>query len=671
MPIESVVGKKVGGALYIHMDAVNWAPEKVLDTLKRALDIAKLDPDAFNVVKYQSDDRMSLLQYEDFDVSPFPALILAHTIDLTSRSVKTINHSKSGNPPILHRKELLLAADDSRRGKFLKLTHELEKRGLFENSREIGRKKSWIRRLKEANARIENHTVSFEEELEQGPHVSVSTPSEVARHKTAISRSRLSAPMQALARAGFLSEELTVLDYGCGQGDDVSILQMAGLNVSGWDPHFRPDERIEAADVVNLGYVVNVIEEPAERLQAIERAFSFATKVLCVAVMVWGKGNTEGQQTFRDGFLTNRGTFQKYFSQEEIRGLVEHATGKQAIMVGPGILFIFADEIAEQEYLLERQSRATDISDLLAHTSLRLPAEVVSRDDRIIEAHTETILKIWQKAGTLGRIPDPAELGGKLFDEVKANLGSLRTAIRLGAQLMGGVASIEDAAKQRKDDLSVYFALNLFGRRKVYRELPLSLQRDVKTFFGSQRNAKDAGKAVLFSTGSVDKIRDACIEASNQRLGYLDDNHSLQIVASGVSRLPSVLRAYVGCAEVLYGDISVCDIVKIHIGSGKLTLLFCEKFETPLPKVLERVKISMREQEIEFFSYGSDYPKSYIYLKSRFMCRDDPGIDAQMKFDDRLQKLTGFDFTGHGPSSAEFASKLRRLNLGSVDAASK
>ena len=45
----------------------------------------------------------------------------------------------------------------------------------------------------------------------------------VARHKTAIGRSQLSAPMQMLARHGFLDGEHSIIDYGCGRGDDIAI----------------------------------------------------------------------------------------------------------------------------------------------------------------------------------------------------------------------------------------------------------------------------------------------------------------------------------------------------------------------------------------------------------------------------------------------------------------
>ena len=53
-------------------------------------------------------------------------------------------------------------------------------------------------------------------------------PVEIARHRTAIARNRLSAPMQSLVRHDFVGPGTTVLDYGCGQGDDVRALVEVG-----------------------------------------------------------------------------------------------------------------------------------------------------------------------------------------------------------------------------------------------------------------------------------------------------------------------------------------------------------------------------------------------------------------------------------------------------------
>jgi hypothetical protein len=46
----------------------------------------------------------------------------------------------------------------------------------------------------------------------------------------------------------------------------------------------------------------------------------------------------------------------------------------------------------------------------------------------------------------------------------------------------------------------------------------------------------------------------ACQQAAGRCLGYLTTGESLQLHASLIERLPPLLRVYVGCAAVLYGD---------------------------------------------------------------------------------------------------------------------
>ena len=88
---------------------------------------------------------------------------------------------------------------------------------------------------------------------------------EVSRHKTAIVRRDLSQPMQIMLRLGMVTPERTVFDYGCGQGEDIAALISQGYEAFGWDPHHAGNGRREAADVVNLGFVLNVIEDAHER----------------------------------------------------------------------------------------------------------------------------------------------------------------------------------------------------------------------------------------------------------------------------------------------------------------------------------------------------------------------------------------------------------------------
>jgi DNA phosphorothioation-associated putative methyltransferase len=155
----------------------------------------------------------------------------------------------------------------------------------------------------------------------------------------------------------------------------------------------------------------------------------------------------------------------------------------------------------------------------------------------------------------------------------------------------------------------------------------------------------------------------ACEQASKNGLGFLDGDHSLQLDASLVDRLPAPLRVYIGCGEVLYGDIDDADLVKIHLQSGKLTLLKYQDYDTsPLPKLKQRIKIRLRDQDIEFFDYGGEYPSQYLYMKSRFMSPDQNDYQRQKNFDDALAKIPTIDLSGYGPTIEEFQRLIFNTN---------
>jgi DNA phosphorothioation-associated putative methyltransferase len=73
----------------------------------------------------------------------------------------------------------------------------------------------------------------------------------------------LSRPIKLALSDGLIDPETALFDYGCGRGDDLRILSVMGYSGTGWDPVHRPDAAMQPAPVVNLGYVVNVIQKPA------------------------------------------------------------------------------------------------------------------------------------------------------------------------------------------------------------------------------------------------------------------------------------------------------------------------------------------------------------------------------------------------------------------------
>src|SRR5690606_7043265 len=111
-----------------------------------------------------------------------------------------------------------------------------------------------------------------------------------------------------------------------------------------------------------------------------------------------------------------------------------------------------------------------------------------------------------------------------------------------------------------------------------------------------------------------------------------------QLHTSLVPRLDPVLRVYVQCGAAMYGDISAADLLKIHIGSSKITLMKFDDFlGTPLPRLLERTKVKLREQDMEHFEYDGRYEAPYLYYKSRFINEEYPNFAEQQEFDRELR----------------------------------
>ncbi|QLE57578.1 HIT family protein [Nostoc sp. TCL26-01] len=88
-------------------------------------------------------------------------------------------------------------------------------------------------------------------------------------HLTAIERTYLSFPVQFLLTQNLLQG--TVLDFGCGFGNDVKLLQQRGYDITGYDPYYFPQYPHQRFDTIICSYVLNVLfpEEQANVLMAV------------------------------------------------------------------------------------------------------------------------------------------------------------------------------------------------------------------------------------------------------------------------------------------------------------------------------------------------------------------------------------------------------------------
>ena len=196
--------------------------------------------------------------------------------------LKIHHYNKTENPPILHRRETFVAPDHPQKEFFNGFTKEGEAIGLYENTRTIGFKQSWERLIKRKGYYLDKE--GHLQPLGDKPNPIAVNPfnGDIERHKTAISRDSLSVPLFLIAKRGYLNGDYTVLDYGCGKGDDLKELEAHGVDCIGWDPAHRPDTDIKECDIVNLGFVINVIEEKQERIETLKKAYSYTRKLMVV-----------------------------------------------------------------------------------------------------------------------------------------------------------------------------------------------------------------------------------------------------------------------------------------------------------------------------------------------------------------------------------------------------
>ena len=416
----------------------------------------------------------------------------------------------------------------------------------------------------------------------------------IDRQRTALQRRELSSPMQHLLALGFLDGTRSVFDYGCGQGDDVRLLGAMGVHATGWDPAFRPDHPRIPADIVNIGFVINVIEDAGERREALEDAFSLARQVLVVSVMLGYQSKRARFAEYRDGVVTQRNTFQKYYAQDEFRAYLEATLDANAIPLAPGICLVFRQPADEQLFLLARQQVRRDWRLLRREPTSRAVA-------RLIEDNRTQIDAYWQRALELGRPPAADECPAA--QALAATLGS-RRRVHDWVSRLHEPEQLEAAALGRQEDLLVYFALGHFARRKPYRKLPGRLQRDVAHFFGTITKARAAGQRALFAAGDGSRVREAAVFCHQElRIGRMEGSHDLTFHQSVLSECLPLIRVYVGCALQLFGDAGYVDLVKVHLESRKVTFLLYDDFHAPQSNLLERIKVDLARLRVDYFDY--------------------------------------------------------------------
>jgi DNA phosphorothioation-associated putative methyltransferase len=313
---------------------------------------------------------------------------------------------------------------------------------------------------------------------------------------------------------------------------------------------------------------------------------------------------------FGDGVLTGRGTFQKFYDQAELKSYLEGQLEVEPIPAGIGTFYLFKDEVRQQQFLANRFRRR----------------EILPRR-RIVELRLEearqTLEPLMEIIAGLGRLPDPTEFAGT--QAMIERFGSLKRAFAVIRRITGE-ETWEAIAQRRREDVLVYLALARFRKRPVFSVLPLTLQRDMKAFFGSYGKACAEADELLFRAGDESAIDEACQRSSVGKL--LPDD--LYIHRSALDFLEPVLRIYEGCGRAYLGEVEGANLIKIHRRSGKLSYLVYPEFDTdPHPALLRCVKLNLRARKIECFDYGQSANPPVLHRKETFL---GPNDERRAKF---------------------------------------
>lgn len=462
--------------------------------------------------------------------------------------------------------------------------------------------------------------------------------------RTAMRRTALSRPVAVAIDDGLISEKRTFFDYGCGRGDDLLRLYSMGISVSGWDPAFFPDEKRAPADVVNLGYVVNVIEDPAERVVVLTAAWELAKKVLIVAARLdWEATDTAAD--FRgDGIVTGKRTFQKFFSQEELRQWIEHALQRPAIAAAPGIFYVFRDESDAQSFGAKRVYRQRRLPD-------------TEQCQEYISDHKELIDPLVLFITERGRLPVDGELAtapqlAQVFGSVARSFSLLRRAT--------GADRWDNIRQARRTDVLVYLALAAFPKRPRFGALPDELRHDVRAFFGSYKAGCAEADTLLFSAGDQHAVDRACSAASVGKL--LPD--ALYVHGTAVQHLPPVLRAYEGCGRQLAGAVEGLTLVKLFRRRACVSYLVYEDFDRIAhPALRVAVVADLKRLDLRFFDYRRSSNPPVLHRKELFVADDYPSRSRFARLTKREGALGLLNSTARIGTRTGWTAVLKRFGV--------
>lgn len=418
--------------------------------------------------------------------------------------------------------------------------------------------------------------------------------------------------MRLAVDTGLLKPGMSVFDYGCGHGYDLTVLGSLGYDADGWDPAHRPDSDRQPADVVNLGYVLNVISDPDDRAQAARRAWELAQTALVVSVRLNDEERTLSTAvSYGDGVLTGSGTFQKFFSQAEARDWLEGLLDQKVVAAAPGVFIVFRDETAETEW--RSTNRARRVRSGIVKVSVR---------DALYDENRELLEHLQGFLANHGRppLPDEEPWTGQVVDR----FGSIPRAIQVIRHVTGDSAW-EEAADLRRNELLIELALARLLRRPPYGKLPRPLQADIKALFGAYNAACERADRLLYAAGDLTKVR---MGATMSDVGKRTSD-ALYVHIDAVPDLPPIMQVYEGCARHLAGTVPEANLVKLALDKSKVSYLIYPNFDhDPHPALAASWVVNLPDLSVSVRDYRDRDNPPILHRKDLLVPADYPRRDT-------------------------------------------
>jgi len=394
------------------------------------------------------------------------------------------------------------------------------------------------------------------------------------------------------------------MDYGCGRGDDIARLTEKGFDAVGWDPAHRPDGPKRPSEVVNLGYVLNVIEDPPERAETLSAAWSLTRDVLVVAALVTVDTNTKAIP-FGDGLLTTRGTFQKYFDQKELELFIRDVLGVEPVALGLGVFAVARSE--------GRRARLQALR--FRHRTRAMPPEAARA---LFEDNHSVLQPMVDFVSARGRFPKKSEAG--TFGEIAERFGSVAKAARLLQRALPD-DFWQSAVSAARDDILVFLALEKFGKRPRFSQLDADMQEDVRAHFGSYAKAVEEADELLFSLGQPGLRRSA---AKGSAVGKtLPDG--IYVHVDALDLLPIELRLFEGCARRYIGGAEGANLVKLRLDRPMISYLSYEEFwKNPHPALQRSLRVDLQDFRVRVDDYSKRANPPVLHRKELFISKEHP-----------------------------------------------